>query len=85
MLFDEAQNSVYKLMASVSEALERAGVGELCFRYLGTDARVQDSVPKFLKDLKYSNMLRDHDFDSAVPSSKYAPTAPERTMSKLGR
>ena len=84
MLFDEAQNSVYKLMASVSEAL-RARLGTFCFRLLCTDARVQDSVPKFLKDPKYSNMLRDHDFDSAVPSSKYAPTAPERTMSKLGR
>ncbi|KAI9893308.1 MAG: hypothetical protein M1814_000438 [Vezdaea aestivalis] len=42
-LFDEAQNSVFKLMSS-------------------------DSVPKFLKDPRYSSVLRDHDFDAALTS-----------------
>lgn len=44
-LFQEAQNSVFKLMAS-------------------------DSVPKFMKNPKYEQTLKNYDFDSILPKSQ---------------
>ncbi|KAI9840763.1 MAG: hypothetical protein M1838_003924 [Thelocarpon superellum] len=59
-LFDEAQNSVFKLMSS-------------------------DSVPKFLKDPKYSDILREHDLENATNGLHKTIALPGRKSSKLGR
>ncbi|KAK2589573.1 hypothetical protein QQS21_012751 [Conoideocrella luteorostrata] len=52
-LFEDAQNAVFKLMAS-------------------------DSVPKFLRNTKYEQQLRNYDLDSSA-------RAPERSLSRSGR
>ncbi|KAJ5175992.1 Developmental regulator flbA [Penicillium canariense] len=46
-----------------------------------------DSVPKFLRDPKYSVVLQEHDVDIFGGSRSYSPTpgAPERTMSRSAR
>ncbi|KAJ5569645.1 uncharacterized protein N7459_009075 [Penicillium hispanicum] len=46
-----------------------------------------DSVPKFLRDPKYSVVLQEHDVDIFGGPRSYSPsaTAPERTMSRSAR
>ncbi|KAI9709862.1 MAG: hypothetical protein M1812_007570 [Candelaria pacifica] len=46
-----------------------------------------DSVPKFLKDSKYSSVLHEHDLDAAVAAAAHHPSTPipHRTNSRLGR
>ncbi|KAL9118599.1 MAG: hypothetical protein Q9187_004854 [Circinaria calcarea] len=47
-----------------------------------------DSVPKFLKEPKYANVLREHNFDPAANSTSHAApstTLPERTLSRATR
>ncbi|KAJ5925210.1 hypothetical protein N7454_007849 [Penicillium verhagenii] len=46
-----------------------------------------DSVPKFLRDPKYSVVLQEHDVDIFGGSRSYSPTpgGPERTMSRSAR
>jgi hypothetical protein len=63
-LFDKAQNSIFKLMSSVSHP---NGCGRV-----HTDC-VQDSVPKFIKHPKYSPQLRN--LDAIAAQAAYAPTA----------
>ncbi|KAI9812850.1 MAG: hypothetical protein M1832_006471 [Thelocarpon impressellum] len=79
-LFEEAQTSVFKLMSSVgiphSPCVDDALTPQ------------KDSVPKFLKDSKYAEVLREHDFDAAVNNAAQVPAptpVPGRTASKLGR
>ncbi|KAI4603016.1 hypothetical protein LQW54_010413 [Pestalotiopsis sp. IQ-011] len=57
-LFEDAQNAVFKLMAS-------------------------DSVPKFLRNAKYENTLKNYDFDNlaGLPGSR----VPERSQSRSNR
>ncbi|KKA24462.1 Developmental regulator FlbA [Rasamsonia emersonii CBS 393.64] len=46
-----------------------------------------DSVPKFLRDPKYSVVLQEHDFDLSGSGRSYSPTPapPERSMSRSVR
>ncbi|KAI9704782.1 MAG: hypothetical protein M1836_006562 [Candelina mexicana] len=46
-----------------------------------------DSVPKFLKDSKYSSVLHEHDIDTAVGATAHHSSTPipHRTNSRLGR
>ncbi|KAL1969938.1 hypothetical protein VTN77DRAFT_7448 [Rasamsonia byssochlamydoides] len=47
-----------------------------------------DSVPKFVRDPKYSVVLQEHDFDLAGAARAYSPTpapVPERSMSRSVR
>jgi hypothetical protein len=75
-LFELAQNSVYKLMASVCQP---TGV---LYSFLANS--VQDSVPKFVRDPRYSSVLREHEFDDVAPGRAYspAPHVPERSASR---
>jgi hypothetical protein len=52
-LFDQAQTSVFKLMASVRPS---------CISLLLLTKR-QDSVPKFLREAKYAAVLRERNLD----------------------
>lgn len=61
VLFDQAQTSVFKLMASVSDDI--ALLNELL-----TDFFRQDSVPKFSRDPKYANVLRDRNLEHLLNS-----------------
>jgi len=81
-LFELAQTSVFKLMSSV------------CFRTHNPwhDLQqmltlLQDSVPKFLRDPKYSVVLQEHDVDIFGGSRSFSPTpgVPERSMSRSTR
>lgn len=81
-LFELAQTSVFKLMSSV------------CFRTHNPwhDLQqmltlFQDSVPKFLRDPKYSVVLQEHDVDIFGGSRSFSPTpgVPERSMSRSTR
>ncbi|KAH6660438.1 regulator of G-protein signaling, partial [Truncatella angustata] len=56
-LFEDAQNAVFKLMAS-------------------------DSVPKFLRNAKYENTLKNYDFDAVTPATGRIP---ERSQSRSNR
>lgn len=58
-LFEDAQNAVFKLMAS-------------------------DSVPKFLRNPKYEQTLRNYDFDSITPNHGQGRTV-ERSQSRSNR
>ncbi|KAK8080453.1 developmental regulator flba protein [Apiospora hydei] len=58
-LFEDAQNAVFKLMAS-------------------------DSVPKFLRNAKYENTLKQYDFDTISGGSAGA-RLPERSQSRSNR
>lgn len=69
-LFEDAQNAVFKLMASVSCPVPREC---LLFVYFGVRSETltsfiteQDSVPKFLRSPKYEQTLKNYDFDSIV-------------------
>ena len=45
-------------------------------------------MPKFLKEPKYQNVLREHNFDHVVANGAYhSPSAslPERTLSRTTR
>ncbi|KAI1977286.1 hypothetical protein LOZ53_005351 [Ophidiomyces ophidiicola] len=47
-----------------------------------------DSVPKFVRDPRYSIILQEHDFELCGPGRSYSPTqtpVPERTKSRSGR
>ncbi|ORY62885.1 regulator of G-protein signaling [Pseudomassariella vexata] len=67
-LFEDAQNAVFKLMAS-------------------------DSVPKFLRNAKYEQTLKNYDFDAiaaapgppGAPGAPGAPRMPERSQSRSNR
>lgn len=61
-LFDKAQNSIFKLMSSVSRICSR--------KYFRTECS-QDSVPKFIKHPKYSPQLRN--LDAIAAQAAYAP------------
>ena len=55
---------------------------------LTVDIAMQDSVPKFLKEPRYQNVLREHNFDHVVANGTYhSPSAslPERTLSRTAR
>lgn len=94
-LFEDAQNAVFKLMASVSLSLSRIGASYLPLRPRGSVARMnrqarqtvlteifclclQDSVPKFLRNAKYEQQLRNYDLDMSA-------RAPERSQSRSNR
>ena len=58
-LFDQAQNSVFKLMASVSiQSLSQAWFLANCL--------IQDSVPKFMREPKYAAILRERNLETAL-------------------
>ena len=78
-LFELAQNSVYKLMSSVRQPA--------IISYLSLANAVQDSVPKFVRDPRFNQVLREHEFDDVVPGRAYspAPTVPERSASRSTR
>ena len=80
-LFELAQTSVFKLMSSVSFF-----PGETLMRLVLT-FKLKDSVPKFLRDPKYSVVLQEHDVDIFGGSRSYSPTpgGPERSMSRSAR
>lgn len=65
-LFDQAQNSVFKLMASVR-------CSPFCIRRL-TDSITKDSVPKFMREPKYSAILRERNLEAALGSSALRST-----------
>jgi hypothetical protein len=80
-LFELAQTSVFKLMSSVSfDSKVPIFRSVLIF-----DSK--DSVPKFLRDPKYSVVLQEHDVDIFGGSRSYSPTpgVPERSMSRSAR
>lgn len=58
-LFEDAQNAVFKLMASVSPDQIEAGAKQSL-------TLPQDSVPKFLRSPKYDHTLKHYDFDSVA-------------------
>ena len=80
-LFELAQTSVFKLMSSVCLlAFQISPVSSVLTLH-------QDSVPKFLRDPKYSVVLQEHDVDIFGGSRSYSPTpgGPERSMSRSAR
>jgi len=44
----------------------------------------QDSVPKFVRDPRYNQVLREYEFDDVIPERTYSPTptVPERSTSR---
>jgi hypothetical protein len=78
-LFELAQNSVHKLMSSVRRPANVRCPSQANF--------VKDSVPKFVRDPRYNQVLREHEFDDVVPGRAYspAPTVPERSASRSTR
>lgn len=85
-LFELAQTSVFKLMSSVCFILETPiPIFNFLLFYANFDS--QDSVPKFLRDPKYSVVLQEHDVDIFGGSRSYSPTpgGPERSMSRSAR
>jgi len=62
-LFDQAQSSVFKLMASVSACLR------IFYDLLRDLHGRQDSVPKFMREAKYAQILRDRNLDAALGGS----------------
>ena len=56
-----------------------------CFIY--ADFPLKDSVPKFLRDPRYSVVLQEHDVDIFGGPRSYSPNSagPERTMSRTAR
>lgn len=81
-LFEEAQLSVFKLMASVRclFAPKTPYIVLICG---------QDSVPKFMKSSKYEQTLKNYDFDSLPhrfkEQGKEQGSPPERSMSRSNR
>jgi GTPase-activating protein SST2 len=63
-LFEHAQVSVFKLMSSVSQACN------LCTTPL---ISIQDSVPKFVRDSKYSSVLREHEAELGLTGRAFSP------------
>lgn len=81
-LFEMAQTSVFKLMSSVRILPQSGNVNRPV-----TDRQFQDSVPKFLRDPKYTGMLQEHDVDLGITRS-YSPTQssiPKRSTSRSAR
>jgi hypothetical protein len=78
-LFENAQNSVYKLMSNV----RRHGHN---FPIVMANL-LQDSVPKFIRDPRYYQVLREHEFEDVIPDRAYSPTptVPERSNSRSTR
>ena len=64
-LFQRAQSSVFKLMASVSSSLH-ISIG---FNINVKANTSQDSVPKFVRDPKYATTLRERNFDHVLSST----------------
>jgi GTPase-activating protein SST2 len=62
-LFDQAQVSVFKLMASVSLT------NPLVLDYKSDKSVKQDSVPKFMREPKYATILRERNLDTALGGS----------------
>ena len=83
-LFELAQTSVFKLMSSVSLE-ELPHPKQKSHSVLTSD--LKDSVPKFLRDPKYSVVLQEHDVDIFGSARSYSPTpgVPERSMSRSAR
>ena len=71
-LFEQAQSTVFKLMASVSVFLLPTAQPTNFF---------QDSVPKFIRQPQHAAVLRDHEFDISANNRALSP-APERTLSR---
>lgn len=48
---------------------------------------LQDSVPKFVRDPRYYQVLREHEFEDVIPDRDYSPTptVPERSNSRSTR
>lgn len=78
-LFEDAQNAVFKLMASVSSIRT---VSRNCMKSDTDDS--QDSVPKFLRSPKYEQTLRNYDFDS-IQGGSQGGRLPERSQSRSNR
>jgi GTPase-activating protein SST2 len=78
-LFEHAQVSVFKLMSSVSTHLN--------FDFMTKLISAQDSVPKFVRDPKYSHVLREHEAELGLTGRAFSPGPPglERTMSRSGK
>ena len=74
-LFEDAQISVFKLMASVSP-----WIFPLFFLLPFANPYAQDSVPKFMKSAKYEQTLKNYDFDSIAP--RQPSHVPERSISR---
>jgi hypothetical protein len=83
-LFEMAQTSVFKLMSSVCcySLTKKPWIPR-------TNSDLQDSVPKFIRDPKYTMILQEHDFDLNSAGRSYSPTppapVPERSMSRSTR
>jgi hypothetical protein len=73
-LFEDAQNAVFKLMASVSPN----PLFPTCRASRQPLTVTQDSVPKFLRSPKYEQQLRHYDFDNIG-------RGPERSQSRSNR
>lgn len=75
-LFEHAQISVFKLMSSVS-------IDE-CWLAEQTLIAIQDSVPKFVRDPKYSSVLCEHEAELGLTGRSYSPGPPPlaRSMSR---
>ena len=85
-LFEMAQTSVFKLMSSVSFILLSPPAPSPRFMAVRLNEQ-QDSVPKFLRDPKYTIVLQEHDVDLGGTRS-YSPTQssiPERSTSRSAR
>jgi GTPase-activating protein SST2 len=78
-LFEHAQVSVFKLMSSVSIICNSAKRAQLTF--------IQDSVPKFVRHPKYTNVLREHEAEFGLAGRAFSPASArsERSMSRSGR
>lgn len=81
-LFELAQTSVFKLMSSVSYLTAS-------FHFVSQivdSLPLQDSVPKFIRDPKYADVLSEHNFDTGARSfSPSRGSIPERSMSRSMR
>ena len=72
-LFELAQNTVFKLMASVSWSN---------LSLFACSHPIQDSVPKFIRNPQYATVLREHEFDLGGVQNRAFSPAPERTLSR---
>jgi GTPase-activating protein SST2 len=64
-LFEHAQVSVFKLMSSVSIRSDLVPLRMLIL--------MQDSVPKFVRDPRYSSVLREHEAELGLTGRAFSP------------
>lgn len=75
------EDSMLKSLREVVELFEMAQTS--VFKLMSSD-----SVPKFVKDPRYANVLREHNIDLGLPNGRSyspAPVVPERSMSRSTR